>query len=169
MADSLTATGTPRRSLWRRIRSIHPAFVLAALDLIGLGIASYLAITELTGGTVRCGPLKGCETVQNSPYTRPFAGIPVAVYGVILSITLFTLAIAWWRTGNYKLLLAHYGLSLVGVAFEGWFQFAQIFLIGAVCVWCESYGISLVLRFVIALWVYLHTPNPDQVAIDEPA
>ncbi|HEY5487371.1 MAG TPA: vitamin K epoxide reductase family protein [Candidatus Limnocylindrales bacterium] len=169
MADSPTATGTPRRSLWRRIRSIHPAFVLAALDLIGLGIASYLAITELTGGTVVCGALKGCEQVQNSPYTRPFAGIPVAVYGVILSITLFTLAIAWWRTGNYKLLLAHYGLSLVGVAFEGWFQFAQIFLIRAVCVWCESYGASLVLRFVVALWVYLHTPNPDQVAIDEPA
>jgi uncharacterized membrane protein len=93
----------------------------------------------------------------------------VAVYGVFLSITLFTLAIVWWRTGNYKLLLAHYGLSLVGVAFEGWFQFAQIFLIGAVCVWCEAYGISLVLRFVVALWVYLHTPNPDQVAADEPA
>ena len=97
-----------------------------------------------------------------------FAGIPVAVYGVFLSITLFTLAILWWRTGNYKLLLAHYGLSLVGVAFEGWFQFAQIFLVGAICIWCESYGISLILRFVVALWVYLHTPNPDQAAVDEP-
>jgi uncharacterized membrane protein len=169
MADSQTATGMPRRSLWRQIRGIHPAFVLAALDLVGLGIASYLAVTELTGGTVQCGALKGCEQVQNSPYTRPFAGIPVAVYGVFLSITLFILAIAWWRTGNYKLLLAHYGLSLVGVAFEGWFQFAQIFLIRSICVWCESYGISLVLRFVVALWVYLHTPNPDQIAIDEPA
>ena len=169
MADSQMVTRTPKRSLWRQIRSIHPAFVLAALDLIGLGVASYLASTELAGGIVQCGPLKGCEQVQNSPYTRPFAGIPVAVYGVFLSITLFTLAIVWWRTGNYKLLLAHYGLSLVGVAFEGWFQFAQIFLIGAVCVWCETYGISLVLRFVVALWVYLHTPNPDQVAADEPA
>ena len=168
MADSQMVTGTPKRSLWRQLRSIHPAFVLAALDLIGLGIASYLATTELTGGIVQCGALKGCEQVQNSTYTRPFAGIPVAVYGVFLSITLFTLAIVWWRTGNYKLLLAHYGLSLVGVAFEGWFQFAQIFLIGAVCIWCESYGISLILRFVVALWVYLHTPNPNQVAVDEP-
>jgi uncharacterized membrane protein len=170
MADSLTATGTPKRSLWRRIRSIHPALVLATLDVIGLGIASYLSYIELTGGRVFCpaGPLEGCHKVQDSVYTRPFAGIPVAVYGVLLSITLFTLAILWWRTGNYKLLLAHYGLSLVGVAFEGWFQFAQVFLIGAVCIWCESYGISLVLRFVVALWVYLHTPNPDQVAVDEP-
>jgi uncharacterized membrane protein len=169
MADSQIVAGMPKRSLWRRIRSIHPALVLATLDVIGLGIASYISITELTGGLVQCGPIHGCQQVQNSPYTRPFAGIPVAVYGVFLSITLFALAIAWWRTGNYRLLLAHYGLSLVGVAFEGWFQFAQIFLIGAVCIWCESYGISLVLRFIVALWVYLRTPNPDQVAVDEPA
>jgi uncharacterized membrane protein len=169
MAVATKASAPSRPSPWRRIRSIHPAFVLAALDLIGLGIASYLSFTELTGGEVQCGVLKGCETVQHSPYTRPFAGIPVAVYGVILSITLLTLAIAWYKTGNYKLLLAHYALSLVGVAFEGWFQFAQIFLIKAVCIWCESYGISLVLRFIVALWVFLRTPKPDPVEASEPA
>jgi uncharacterized membrane protein len=162
-------------SLWRRLRSVHPALVLATLDVIGLGIASYLSYEELTpGGVVACPAitvLNGCHAVQNSPYSRPFFNIPVAVYGVILSITLLTLALLWWRSGNYKLLLAHYGLSLIGVAFEGWFQFAQIFLIGAVCIWCESYGISLILRFVVALWVYLRTPNPDnlpdQVSADE--
>jgi len=157
-----------RPSLWRRIRSIHPGLVLATLDLIGLGIASYLSFEELIpGGEVQCGIIHGCQDVAHSPYARPFAGIPVAVYGVILSITLFTLAIAWWRTGNYKLLLLHYGLSLVGVAFEGWFQFAQIFLIHAVCIWCESYGLSLLIRFVVALWVYLHTPNPNSIPLEE--
>jgi uncharacterized membrane protein len=152
-----------------RMFGLHPGVILAALDVIGLGIASYLSITELTpGGEVQCGPIHGCETVQHSVYSRPFAGIPVAVYGVFLSITLLILAISWWRTNNYRLLLMHYGLSLVGVAFEGWFQFAQIFLIGAVCIWCESYGISLVLRFVVALWVYLHTPKPDAIPAEEP-
>ena len=85
----------------------------------------------------------------------------------VLLVALFALAIAWWRTNNYKLLLLHYGLSLVGVVFEGWFQFAQVVLIKKVCIWCESYGISLVLRFVVALWVYLHTPNPDSIPVDE--
>ncbi len=152
---------------WRALRGIHPALVLAFLDIVGLLIASYLSTVELQGGIPTCGPLHGCEDVARSQYSRPFFGVPVAVYGVFLSITLFTLAIAWWRTGNYKLLLAHYGLSLVGVAFEGWFQFAQIFLIHAVCVWCESYGLSLILRFVIALWVYLRTPNPNLATGDE--
>jgi uncharacterized membrane protein len=156
----------PRR-VWSSIRHIHPALVLAALDIIGLAIASYLSSVELAGQAPVCGPVHGCVEVASSQYSRPFFGIPVAVYGVVLSITLLTLAIAWWRTNDYRLLLAHYGLSLIGVAFEGWFQFAQIFLIHAVCVWCESYGLSLILRFVVALWVYLRTPNPNQAMADE--
>ena len=155
------------RRTWSSIRHIHPALVLAALDIVGLLIASYLSSVELAGQAPVCGPVHGCVEVANSQYSRPFFGIPVAVYGVCLSITLLTLALAWWRTNDYRLLLAHYGLSLIGVAFEGWFQFAQIFLIHAVCVWCETYGLSLILRFVVALWVYLRTPNPNQVMGDE--
>jgi len=167
MAGLGNKADTSAPSLWRRIRGVHPAVVLGSLDLVGLVVASYLSFEELIpGGQVACTVggfgIKGCQEVANSSYARPFAGIPVAVYGVFLSITLFTLAMAWWRTGTYKLLLAHYGLSLVGVLFEGWFQFAQVFLIGAVCIWCETYGVSLVLRFVIALWVYLRTPKPNQ-------
>jgi uncharacterized membrane protein len=172
MTDTLQAEGpTGFAGIWRRIRNIHPGLVLAALDLVGLGIASYLSITELTGNVPACpkGFGGGCETVARSVYTRPFFNIPVAVYGVFLSITLFCLAIYWWRTNNYKILLAHYALSMVGVIFEGWFQFAQIFLIGALCIWCESYGISLILRFVIALWVFVRTPKPGSVSADEPA
>jgi uncharacterized membrane protein len=168
----LRSVGSGLRASWRRIRHIHPGLVLATLDLVGLGIASLLSYEELTpGGEVPCpksGFLSGCHAVQNSQYSRPFAGIPVAVYGVFLSITLFCLAIWWWRTNGYKILLAHYLLSLVGVIFEGWFQYAQIFLIGAFCVWCESYGISLILRFVIAFWVYVRTPKPGGDLADEP-
>jgi uncharacterized membrane protein len=173
MQDSFGGTARGGPSLWNRIRHIHPGLVLAALDLIGLGIAAMLSYEELRpGGVVPCpqsGFLSGCHAVQDSQYSRPFFGIPVAVYGVLLSITLFWLAIYWWRTNNYMSLVAHYVLSLVGVAFEGWFQYAQIFLIGAICVWCESYGISLILRFVIALWVYLRTPRPDEIEVEQPA
>src|ERR1700690_307131 len=119
MADSTAALAANKPSLWRRIRGIHPGLVLAALDLVGLGIASYLSIEELQNHPLVCatGGIFDCNAVAHSSYSLPFFGIPVAVYGVILSLTLFTLAIAWWRTNNYKLLLLHYGLSLVGVAF----------------------------------------------------
>ena len=147
-----------RRVLVRPILGVHPGLILAVLDVIGLAIASYLSIVELGGGVPVCGPLHGCETVAQSPYGR-IAGVPVAVFGVGLSLALLTLAITWWRTNLYLLLLAHYGLSLAGVVFEVYFLYLQVFVIGAVCVWCTSYGLSLVLRFVIALAVWLRRPG----------
>ena len=144
------------------IFGVHPGLILAVLDVIGLLIASYLSVVELQGGVPICGgPLAGCEDVARSSYSR-IGGVPVAVYGVGLSLVLLTLAITWWRTNLYVLLLAHYGLSLAGVLFEIYFLYIQIFVIGAVCVWCTSYGLSLILRFVIALVVWLRG-NPTVI------
>jgi uncharacterized membrane protein len=143
----------------RPLFGMHPGLILAVLDTIGLAIAGYLSVVELGGGVPVCGPLKGCEAVALSEYSR-IGGVPVAVYGVGLSLVLLTLAIAWWRTDRYSLLLAHYGLSLAGVLFEAYFLYLQVFVIEAVCVWCTTYGLSLILRFVIALAVYLRQPRP---------
>ncbi|MBI3746003.1 MAG: vitamin K epoxide reductase family protein [Chloroflexi bacterium] len=149
-----------RRAAVRPIFGVHPGLILAVLDTIGLAIASYLSVVELSGGIPTCGPLHGCETVAQSEYSR-IGGVPVAVFGVGLSLILLTLAIAWWRSNLYGLLLGHYGLSLAGVVFEVYFLYLQIAIIHAVCVWCTSYGLSLVLRFVIALVVWLRQPRPE--------
>jgi len=143
-----------RRSTVRPILGVHPAVILAVLDVIGLGIAVYLSVVELNGEVPVCGPIHGCEEVARSEYSR-IAGVPVAVFGVGLSLVLLTLALAWWRTDLYALLLAHYGLSLAGVIFEVYFLYLQVFVIGAVCIWCTSYGVSLIARFGVALVVWL--------------
>lgn len=143
-----------RRSTVRPILGLHPGVILAVLDLIGLAIALYLSVVELQGGVPVCGPIKGCEEVARSEYSR-IGGIPVAVFGVALSLVLLTLAIAWWKTNLYALLLAHYGLSLAGVIFEVYFLYLQVFVIGAVCIWCTSYGLSLIARFAVALVVWV--------------
>lgn len=136
------------RSLW------HPGILLAALDIVGLLIASYLSFVALRGELPSCAIAKGCETVATSEYSR-INGIPVAVFGVILSLTLLALALAWWRSGRPGLLLAHYGLSMVGVIFEAYFTYLELFVIGAVCMWCALYAVSLLLRFLVSLVVYL--------------
>ena len=143
-----------RRTRVRPIFGIHPGLILAGLDLVGLGIALYLSVVELGGGMPVCGPIHGCEEVARSAYSR-IAGVPVAVFGVALSLVLLSLAIAWWRTDRYLLLLGHYGLSLAGVIFEAYFLYLQVFVIGAVCIWCTSYGLSLIARFAIALAVWM--------------
>jgi uncharacterized membrane protein len=151
-----------RRSRVQPILGVHPGLLLAALDIVGLAIALYLSVVELQGGVPVCGPIHGCEEVARSEYSR-IAGIPVAVFGVGLSLLLLTLALAWWRTDLYVLLLAHYGLSLAGVIFEVYFLYLQVFVIRAVCIWCTSYGLSLIARFVVALVVWLRNrPAPDE-------
>ena len=146
-----------RREAVRPLFGLHPGLILAALDVVGLAIASYLSVVELRGGVPVCGPIKGCEDVARSEYSR-IAGVPVAVFGVGLSLVLLSCAIAWYRTNLRALLLAHYGLSLAGVVFEA-FLYLQVVIIRAVCVWCTSYGLSLLLRFVIALVVWLRQPG----------
>ena len=133
---------------------LRPGLLLAGLDLVGLVVALYLSSVELRGDLPYCGPLHGCETVALSEYSR-IAGIPVAVFGVLLSLSLLTLAIAWIHSGRLALLAAHYGLSLVGVVFEVYFTYLEVAVIGAVCVWCATYGLSLVARFAIALWIWV--------------
>lgn len=137
-----------------RLRRMHPGWILAVLDVVGLLIAGYLSVVELGGGVPACGPLRGCETVALSEYSR-IGGIPVAVFGVGLSLILLALALAWIRTDRPGLLDAHYGLSLVGVLFEIYFLTLQVFVIHAVCVWCTAYGVSLIARFLVALVIWV--------------
>ena len=66
------------------------------------------------------------------------------------------------------MLLGHYGLSLVGVIFDGYFLYLQVFVIKAVCIWCVTYEISLLLRFLIALIVWYRQPKPGDVAATTP-
>jgi len=137
-----------------RLRQIHPGWILVVLDVIGLAIASYLSFVELGGGVPYCGELHGCETVAQSQYAW-IGPLPVAVYGVGLSLLLLTLAVAWIRTDRMVLLDLHYGLSLIGVIFEIYFLSLQLFVIHAVCVWCTAYGLSLVARFLVAMVIWL--------------
>ena len=137
-----------------QLKRIHPGLILAALDVVGLLIASYLSYVELGGGVPSCGQLHGCETVAQSQYAR-IGGIPVAVFGVGLSLILLSLAIAWLRSDNPSLLDLHYGLSLIGVIFEIYFISVQVLILHAVCIWCASYGLSLIARFLVALVIWV--------------
>ena len=134
-----------------RLRDIHPGWILVALDLVALVIAGYLAVVEVGGGIPSCGPLHGCETVAQSEYAR-IAGIPVAVIGVAASLVLLALALAWIRTDRAVLLDVSYALSLIGVIFEAYFLFLQLFVIHALCVWCSAYGLTMVARFIVTWW-----------------
>jgi uncharacterized membrane protein len=133
--------------------------VATGVALVGLLIAVYLAATRLSGGLPACGPLHGCETVALSPYSE-LLGIPVALFGVGFSIAVFGLALAWWRRLDRRALLGLYGLGLLGVLFVAYLTYLELFVIGAVCVWCAGYAITVVAGWLVALLALRGSSEP---------
>lgn len=121
--------------------------VLVILAALGIAIASYLAATKLSGEVPVCGPLKGCETVNTSEYSELF-GIPVALFGVAYSVVALVASLVWWRSGDRRPLYLLYGMGLLGLLAVAYLSYLELFVIGALCVWCVGYAVTIVLGFV---------------------
>jgi uncharacterized membrane protein len=124
----------------RRLRA-----AVAALSLVGLGIAGYLTYTRYSGAQIVCAT-GGCETVQKSSYST-VAGIPVAVLGLVAYA--FILLTAFGRSEPVR--VAGATAALVGVLFAAWLLYAQIALIHAICQWCVASDVVISLLAVVTV------------------
>ncbi len=131
---------TPRRT----------GLAIAAIAGVGLLVALYLTATKLSGGLPVCGPVHGCEDVAKSEYSSVF-GVPVAVLGALFSALLALLGLAWALRADRRALLAAYGLGLVGILFVAYLTYLELFVIHAVCVWCVTYGVTVIVGWLVAL------------------
>lgn len=108
---------------------------VALVALAGLGDAVYLTVEHLTGQSVRCMVVSGCDEVLQSSYATVAAGVPVAAVGAVAYFTVFSLATlaAFGYDGARKLLA-----PVVAVMFLAtlWFLYLQAFVIRAFCTYC---------------------------------
>ena len=125
----------------------RPALLLGVIAAVGLAISIYLSANELAGTVPVCVAGGGCQTVAQSQYSHWF-GIPVAYFGVLFSGALLALVVAWWRTGDGRLLLAGYAQGLVGVVLELYLVYLELFVISAICEWCMAYGATILLGWL---------------------
>lgn len=122
---------------------------IAGLAGIGFAIAVYLTITRLSGGLPVCGPVKGCEEVALSEYSS-ILGIPTAALGAAFSAFVALLGLVWWRIGDRRALVASYGLGLFGLLFVAYLTYLELFVIHAVCAWCVTYGLTVIVGWLVA-------------------
>jgi uncharacterized membrane protein len=120
----------------------------AAVALVGLADASYLTVEHLSGRSVRCMIVSGCDEVLQSAYAT-FAGhVPVAALGALAYFTVFSLAtLALSGYAGARRLIA----PLVAVMFLAtvWFVYLQAFVIQAYCVYCLlSAGVTTTLALL---------------------
>jgi uncharacterized membrane protein len=130
-----------------------------AIAFVGAAIAVYLTTVKVAGELPACGPLRGCETVAQSSYSE-IAGVPVALLGLLYSLLVLGLNLAWWRAGARPALLGAYGLGLFGVLFVGYLTWLELFVIHAVCIWCVAYGSTVVAGWLVATFALRRASAP---------
>ena len=118
----------------------------ALLALVGIGVATYIAIAESGGGAPKClAGGSGCETVADSQYSH-LAGINVAVIGIAGYVVLLAAAIAPGDPGRFGGFLA----ALVGFGFSIYLTYLELFVIDAICQWCVASAVLMTLSLAVA-------------------
>ncbi len=122
---------------------------VALVALGGLADAAYLTVEHMSGRSVRCMVVSGCDEVLQSSYATVAGGVPVAAVGAVAYFTVFSLAtLAAFGYGGARRLLA----PLVAVMFLAtlWFLYLQAFVIKAFCTYCLiSAAVTTVLTLLV--------------------
>jgi uncharacterized membrane protein len=125
----------------RRLRA-----AIAALALVGMGIAGYLTVVRALGEAPVCST-GGCEKVQSSDYAE-VVGIPVALLGLLAYAALFATAL---RAGP-ALAAIGAGIALSGLAFAAYLFWVQVAVIEAFCQWCLASDAVIAVIAPLAVW-----------------
>ena len=130
----LEAPATTTVPLWFQL-------VTWVLSLAGLGVSIYLTVAHFTdkplAGCSESG-LVNCTKVTTSPQSYVF-GIPVAVLGLAFFVAAVALMSPWaWRSARREVALIRLASLVVGMGFVLYLLYAELFIIGSICLYCTS-------------------------------
>jgi uncharacterized membrane protein len=125
------------------------------LSLAGLGVSIYLTIAHFTdkplAGCSESGAIN-CTKVTTSAQSYVF-GIPVAVLGLAFFMAAVALMSPWaWRWASREVALIRIASLVVGVGFVLYLIYAELFIIGAICLYCTSVHAITFLLFVLTVF-----------------
>ena len=125
------------------------------LSLAGLGVSIYLTIAHFTEATLAgCSEsgLVNCTKVTTSPQSYVF-GIPVAVLGLAFYLVAVALMSPWaWRWTRREVALVRIAALVVGMGFVLYLLYAELFIIGSICLYCTSVHAITFLLFVLTIF-----------------
>jgi uncharacterized membrane protein len=126
-------------------------WLAASLALAGLVDASYLTVEHLSGRSVRCVVVSGCDQVLMSPYAELWGGLPLAALGALAYFAAFSLSIlsAFGDDSSRRLLVPLVALMFV---FTLWLLYVQAFVIKAFCTYCL---LSAAVTTALALLIFV--------------
>ncbi len=135
-----------------------------ALTAGGIAVSIYLTIAHFTSpellvcsdsGTVNC------SAVTTSAQST-FLGIPVALLGLLwfAGMLVLCLPVAWrstWRPVH----LARLAGSIAGIGFVLWLVYAELIIIGVICLWCTVAHVLAFALFVVVVTTWPAVSAPE--------
>lgn len=126
---------------------------IAVLSLVGILIALYLTLYKIgVIGDLSC-TLGSCETVNTSKWAT-FLGLPVAAWGLAAYIALFGLSMAGTAdryAGSQTISVLLVAIAAWSVLFSAWLTYLELFVIRAICIWCVTSAVLLVVILVVSV------------------
>lgn len=125
----------------------------ALFGVAGLLISAYLVGTHYFSEQVplacATGGVVDCEQVTSSAESM-IGPAPVALLGLVwFAVFLGILALrAWWP----RALTLQLVWSVAGLLTIFYLVYAELFLIGAICLWCTAIHVIVVVLFLLTLW-----------------
>ncbi len=125
-------------------------FAFLGLAAAGFADATYLTVKYFIGATVTCAILKGCEQVTTSHYSLVF-GQPVALAGSLYYLSVLILTAIYLESRNRSFFLLANLLTFFGFLVSLRFVYLQVFVIGALCLYCMISATISTLLFSMSL------------------
>jgi uncharacterized membrane protein len=130
------------------------------LSVAGLGVSIYLTVAHFTesqlAGCSESG-LVNCTKVTTSPQSYVF-GIPVAVLGLAFFVFAIAIMSPWaWQSARREIHILRLASVVVGIGFVLYLIYAELFIIGSICLYCTSvhaltFVIFVLTAFAVAAW-----------------
>jgi uncharacterized membrane protein len=131
--------------------AIGASFVLAVL---GLADAIYLAYEHGSGSNSLACPDSAkfnCAKVTTSSYSE-FHGVPVAYLGVAFFVVLVAAMSPWaWRHRSAAVRWGRLALVAGGLAFAVYLVWAELYQLGAICLYCTGVHVVAFLLFAVSV------------------
>ena len=131
---------------------------LLALALVGTGVAAYLSWVAVDSEQKPfCSGVGDCQAVQSSEFAE-IGGIPIAVLGLGMYVTLLALVAArrFWSGAaeaglDRPMASATFGVALSGALYSGYLTYLELFEIEAICAWCVTSAVIVTLIMVLSV------------------
>jgi uncharacterized membrane protein len=118
--------------------------VMAGLGALGLAVALYLTSVHYSNVPLVCLGTTGCEEVNRSIYSE-VAGVSVALLGA--GAYAVVLAALWAERRavlkRQEALLVQFGVALAGALYTLYLTYVELFVLGAVCIWCVISALTI--------------------------